>query len=450
MVLGMGMDTALDSAQAEVAVACAALKQLQGMELWKIPELDLLSLAQSVEGLTRLGYAAQVRLAGEIDTRSTAERFGSASTVALLRETLTISATDARARVNAAKMVHPQVQPSGIIADPVLPELATALSDGLIGIEQTRTIVATIKGLPADVNPGLLEAAKVILVQTGTATEPKPFALFAKSVALSCDPDGKLNDKDPHDRVELTIGVRNPDTGMTGIKGQLDDIGVELLGKAIEGFSKPRPAEDGTPDGRSAAVRRGHAIKEVLRRYLNLGDAPTHGGERPHITLTMDLQDLRNRIGAAYLELGGVISPFEARVLACDAEIIPMVMGSTSEVLDVGRANRLFTTAIRKAIAQRDKGCAFPGCDRPPGWTEAHHVLHWLDGGISCYQNGCLLCGHHHRVIHQGHWQIRWAPDVIPEFVPPTWVDPEQKPRRNNTHRIADLLTPDPGGSTDP
>ena len=120
----MGLNSVIDSAQAEVAVACAALKTLQGMEFWKVPELDLLALAQSVEGLARLGYAAQVRLAGEIDSRSTADRFGSASTVALLRETLTISAPDARARVNAAKMVLPQLQPSGAVADPVLPELA--------------------------------------------------------------------------------------------------------------------------------------------------------------------------------------------------------------------------------------------------------------------------------------------------------------------------------------
>ena len=103
------------------------------MDFWKIPELDLLSLAQSIEGLARFGYAAQVRVAGEIDTRHIAGNFGSASTVALLRETLTISAPDARARVNTAKMVLPQLQPSGAVADPVLPELAAALSDGRSG-----------------------------------------------------------------------------------------------------------------------------------------------------------------------------------------------------------------------------------------------------------------------------------------------------------------------------
>ena len=212
-------------------------------------------------------------------------------------------------------------------------------------------------------------------------TEPKPFAAFAKSVSQALDLDGKP-DTEPSDRVELTIGVRNPDTGMTGFKGQLDDVGVELLGKAIEGLTNTEPDQDGTPDRRTPAVRRGQALKEVLTRYLNVGEAPTHGGERPHITLTMDYQDLRNRIGAAYLELGGVITAGEVRLLACDAESSRWCMGGKSEVLDVGRARRLFTAPIRKAITQRDRGCCFPGCDRPPAWTDAHHVLElarWWD-----------------------------------------------------------------------
>ena len=280
----MGMDTALDSAQAEVTTACAALKTLQDIDLWKIPELDLLGLAQSIEGLARLGYAAQVRVAGEVDTRHTAANFGSASTVALLRETLTISAPDARARVNTAKMVLPQTQPSGGVADPVLPELAAALAEGSIGVEQTRIVVATIKGA-RNPDPGMLEEAKKVLVAAGAVTEPKPFAAFAKSVAHALDLDGKP-DNEPADRVELFIGTRNPDTGLTGFRGQLDDVGVELLGKAIEGLTNTKPGEDGTPDRRTPAVRRGHALKEVLTRYLNVGDTPTHGGERPHITLT--------------------------------------------------------------------------------------------------------------------------------------------------------------------
>ena len=210
----MGMDTVLDSAQADVTTACAALRDLQDLDFWKIPELDLLALAQSIEGLARLGYAAQVRVAGEVDTRHTAASFGSASTVALLRETLTISAPDARARVNTAKMVLPQTQPSGAVADPVLPELAAALADGSIGVEQTRIVVATIKGA-RNPDPGMLDEAKKVLVQAGAVTEPKPFAAFAKSVAHALDLDGKP-DNEPADRVQLTIGTRNPTPGSPG------------------------------------------------------------------------------------------------------------------------------------------------------------------------------------------------------------------------------------------
>ena len=122
------------------------------------------------------------------------------------------------------------------------------------------------------------------------------------------------------------------------------------------------------------------------------------------------------------------------------ASIIPVVMGSDSQVLDVGRSSRTFPTAIRRAITVRDKGCTFPGCDRPPGWTDAHHVKEWFHDGVSSYENGCLLCRFHHTLIHKGDWRIQWAADGIPEFIPPPWLDPEQKPRRNIMHNTAALL----------
>ena len=143
-------------------------------------------------------------------------------------------------------MVLPRLQPSGTVADPVLPELAAALADGAIGVDQTRIVVATIKSAPGKADPGMLEEAKKVLVETGAVTEPKPFAAFAKSVAHALDLDGKP-DTEPSDRVELTIGVRNPDTGMTGFKGQLDDVGVELLGKAIEGLTNTEPGRTAPP-----------------------------------------------------------------------------------------------------------------------------------------------------------------------------------------------------------
>ncbi len=235
----MGMDTVLDSAQADVTVACAALRDLQDLDFWKIPELDLLALAQSIEGLARLGYAAQVRVAGEVDTRHTAASFGSASTVALLRETLTISAPDARARVNTAKMVLPQTQPSGGVADPVLPELAAALADGAIGVEQTRIVGVHHQGR-AEPGPGDARRGEEGPRAGRHGDRTETVRGVRESVAHALDLDGKP-DNDPADRVQLTIGTRNPDTGLTGFKGQLDDVGVELLGKAIEGLTNTTP-----------------------------------------------------------------------------------------------------------------------------------------------------------------------------------------------------------------
>ena len=109
------------------------------------------------------------------------------------------------------------------------------------------------------------------------------------------------------------------------------------------------------------------------------------------------------------------------RRLACDAEIIPAVLGTQGEALDVGRASRLVTAAIWVALVLRDRHCAFPGCDRPPLMCHAHHIRHWINGGETKLSNLVLLCGHHHRVIHHTPWEVRLNPDDHqPEFLPTT------------------------------
>ncbi|HEY8652662.1 MAG TPA: DUF222 domain-containing protein, partial [Dermatophilaceae bacterium] len=89
------------------------------------------------------------------------------------------------------------------------------------------------------------------------------------------------------------------------------------------------------------------------------------------------------------------LSPQSVRKLACDANIIPMVLGSQGQPLDVGRTKRLVTPAMLAALWARDRGCTFPGCGRPPQWADAHHVKHWIDGGTTCLLNLALLCGYH-------------------------------------------------------
>jgi hypothetical protein len=114
------------------------------------------------------------------------------------------------------------------------------------------------------------------------------------------------------------------------------------------------------------------------------------------------------------------------RRLACDAEIIPAILGTHSEVLDIGRLRRTVTGAIWTALVLRDRHCTFPACTRPPLMCHAHHLTHWADGGQTSLDNLALLCGHHHRTIHHTPWDIRLKPtDRRPEFKPPPVLDIE-------------------------
>jgi hypothetical protein len=122
-----------------------------------------------------------------------------------------------------------------------------------------------------------------------------------------------------------------------------------------------------------------------------------------------------------------------ARRLACDASVIPAVLGTQSEPLDVGRATRTIPPAIRRALTIRDKGCVHPGCTKPPDWCDAHHVRSWLDGGPTALRNLVLLCGKHHRTVHHTEWKIVFL-QGIPHLIAPPLIDPLQQPRRNTLH----------------
>jgi hypothetical protein len=113
-----------------------------------------------------------------------------------------------------------------------------------------------------------------------------------------------------------------------------------------------------------------------------------------------------------------------------------MVFAGPSQPLDLGRFRRLITGALRRALVARDRGCAFPGCDRDARWTDAHHVRHWSHGGPTALDNLLLLCSFHHTEIHEaGTWTVFVDTDGLPTFIPPRHVDPEQKPQRNKYHR---------------
>lgn len=159
------------------------------------------------------------------------------------------------------------------------------------------------------------------------------------------------------------------------------------------------------------------------------------GGERIALTVTLDFATLRQQLddkvrALALLGDSTWIRPETARMLACDAELIPMVLGSRSEVLDVGRRTRIVPLGIRRAIVQRDRHCAHPGCRRKARKCQAHHIVHWADDGETAVDNLVLLCAYHHSLVHRSGWEIVMT-DGLPYFIPPAWLDPLRTPRHN-------------------
>lgn len=152
------------------------------------------------------------------------------------------------------------------------------------------------------------------------------------------------------------------------------------------------------------------------------------------------------RIAPGEMLWGGPISAATVRRIACYAGIQRVIVDPMGAVLDAGRQYRTVTPAQFAALIARDGGCTFPGCTRPASWCIAHHTVHWADGGNTDLDNLVLLCGHHHIVIHHRGWDVTMAPDRLPEFVPPPWIDPDRMPRRNNRPRLHTTGPREPDG----
>jgi hypothetical protein len=126
---------------------------------------------------------------------------------------------------------------------------------------------------------------------------------------------------------------------------------------------------------------------------------------KSQLFVTVDIETLRSGLRGAGTTVGGadagaLLAPETIRRLACDAAVIPTLLGSAGEVLDLGRQVRLFTGTQIRRLWLRDGCCTFPGCDMPPQWADAHHLVHWADGGRTGVDNGALLCERHHTTVH--------------------------------------------------
>jgi 5-methylcytosine-specific restriction protein A len=252
---------------------------------------------------------------------------------------------------------------------------------------------------------------------------PRELAGFARELIDTLDQDGAEPDGRELPQLNELHLTRNPAGAGGRIKGQLDAPTFDALCSALGALSRPTGG-----DLRSMGERHADALAEICLQSLEHGQLPAVGGERPHLTVTIGLSELEGRGRGATLDTGA-LAPSELRRLACDARVVPVVLGGSGQPLDIGRAMRTVPAHLRRAVAVRDRGCAFPGCGREPGWCEVHHIVPWEHGGPTEIGNLVMLCRFHHRLVHHSGWTIRIR-DGQPEFIPPKWIDTQQIPRR--------------------
>src|SRR5438067_13550700 len=190
---------------------------------------------------------------------------------------------------------------------------------------------------------------------------------------------------------------------MFRVDGWLDPEGGAALESAIDALAKPLGADD----RRTPRQRRADALTELTFHALEAGTIPRRNRVRPHITVNTTVEGLKGELGAAASELqpGMPVSSKTVQRLACDGTLA-RILKADSVVVDVGRATRAVSPAQWRALKARHRTCAAPGCDRPINWTSPHHVEFWGRGGKSDLDNLLPLCYFHHRLVHEGAWQV--------------------------------------------
>jgi Domain of unknown function (DUF222) len=202
------------------------------------------------------------------------------------------------------------------------------------------------------------------------------------------------------------------------LSGVFDSVGGAALRTALE----PLARKSGAHDDRSRERRLADALVDMAMHALDNGLVPQSASQRTHLQVTTSLETLLGLEGApaAEMEFSLPISSKTVERLACDCSVTRILLGPDSMVIDVGRAKRVISGPQRKALNARDKGCVWPGCDRPASWTSGHHLVHWTRGGPGDLPNLTLLCYRHHWMVHEGGWQIIRSEDGRITTIPPT------------------------------
>ena len=404
--------TAMTTPRHQVASATAQLRDvadsLVEASVWS---MDAAETASTLVELTRLesqvvelrsrvaAHADELQVGSEVGATSTANWLAHAT-----KETRPVAARTVRLGYDLA--THDLVR--------------DALAQGDLRVDQAKVILGAVNELPEDLDPDLLIKAEQHLVAAAAEHDARTLKILGRRLLEVVAPD--LADAHEADLVEKeeakaaqATRLTMTDDGHGRVHGRftLPTLQGAMLKRMLLAIAAPKHQAAAHGPGlqrRPGPERMGRAFAELIER-IPAKRLPKVGGLDATIVVRIDLDTLTGKLHkAGVLDTGERISPGQARRLACAGRVIPVVLNGTSQVLDVGRARRLFTKAQLLAMAVRDGGCVAEGCDWPPWLCHGHHWIRWTDGGPTDLANGGLLCPRHHARVHDPTYELTRHP----------------------------------------
>jgi Domain of unknown function (DUF222)/HNH endonuclease len=366
-----------------------------------IDELDLpvdgTVLAEAFALADRLD-AKLLAAVGEHDRAEVWRNDGATSMTAWLRHHTGRSGRDAARCARTARQLH------------VLPATAAAYRDGVLSGGQIQSIVANL----TDRTVGLFTHHETALVPELAGLSVNETAVAMQDWARRAD--AIVGDPPEPATPERSLHLSPILDGRRALSGTFDPEGGTVIATALRLAQTPDQA--GEP-ARSPAHRRADALVDVCRRFLDHQQHHRGGRHRPHLNIITTLPDLQHH-GHGRLVDG---TPLDAATLArllCGAGVHRVITDGRSAILDYGTTTRTVPTPLYNALVIRDHHCRYPGCDRPPDWTEAHHLRPITHGGPTTLDNLALLCTRHHHLLHTPGWNAKLLPDNTLHITDPT------------------------------
>ena len=308
--------------------------------------------------------------------------------------------------------------------------VAAGLAEGAMSLDKARVITQALDKIETDPVASVedLVLAEKLLVDYSSRLTANELRIVGNRILAEIDP-ARFEDAEAQallaeeERAQQKTALRIWDNhdGTVGFDGVLPvSVGMRFK-RLVEAYAQPRKQhllDKGAPLPPWERLM-GQGFARLLETIDPAG-LPRHGGDATTINVVISLEDLRKDLGTAMIgfdETNGTrISAAEVRRMACNATIIPWVLGGDSEVLDKGRDSRLFQPIQRKALRLQHKCCQAEGCDVPPEWCDAHHLDPWAAGGKTNLKDGALLCLHHHRLAHNPAYLHERLPDGTIRF----------------------------------